>query len=55
MRKSIIILLIVLIAVSMLFLGSFVQANSTNNGVNTNDIIIGEENIKINGRTLNIK
>ena len=42
MKKSIIILLIVLIAVSTLFLGSFAQANSANNGVNTNDIINDE-------------
>ncbi len=32
MKKSIIILSIVLIAVSLLFLGNFVQATSTNNG-----------------------
>ena len=42
MKKSIIILLIVLIAVSMLFLGNFVQATSTNNGVSTNEIISDE-------------
>ena len=43
MKKSIIILLIVLIAVSMLFLGNFVQATSTNNGVSTNEIIRDRE------------
>ena len=42
MKKSIIILLIVLIAVSTLFLGSFAQVNAANNGVNTNDIINDE-------------